>query len=163
MSEPATRSGVGLIVGSLALALTLTILPMPYWAAELRPQWVALTLIYWALNQPERVGVFWGFCIGLLLDVISGSVLGQNALALSAVTYLAIELHQRIRIFPLWQQSLSVWVLLLVERLLTVWILGATGAPTPTLWYWVPTFFGLLLWPWLSLVLRDLGGRPTEP
>jgi len=90
---------------------------------------------------------------------VSGTVLGQNALALSVVVYLAIQLHQRIRIFPLWQQAVSVWVLLLVERLLTVWILGATGAPTPTLWYWVPTFFGMVLWPWLSLLLRDLGAR----
>lgn len=151
------RRGYGLVLASLAIALTLTILPMPHWAAELRPQWAALTLIYWSLTRPERVGVFWAFGTGLLLDVVSGTVLGQNALALSVVAYLAIELHQRIRIFPLWQQAVSVWLLLLVERLLTVWILGATGAPTPTLWYWLPTFFGMLLWPWLSLVLRDLG------
>jgi len=160
VKEALQHPGLGLVIASLGIALTLTVLPMPHWAAELRPQWVALTLIYWSLTQPERIGVFWAFGTGLLLDVISGTVLGQNAFTLSAVAYLAIELHQRIRIFPLWQQALSVWVLLLVERLLTVWVLGATGAPTPTLWYWMPTFFGLLLWPWLSLVLRDLGGRP---
>jgi rod shape-determining protein MreD len=150
-----------LVAASLAVALILTVLPMPHWAAELRPQWVALTLIFWCLSRPERVGVFWAFGTGVLVDVVSGTVLGQNALALSVVAYLAIELHQRIRIFPLWQQAVSVWVLLLVERLLTVWILGATGAPTPTLWYWVPTFLGLLLWPWLAVVLRDLGARLT--
>ncbi len=153
------RSVYGLVIVSLVVALVLTVLPMPHWAAELRPQWVALTLIYWAMAAPDRVGVFWGFGTGLLLDVISGSVLGQGALTLSVVTYLAVELHQRIRIFPLWQQAVSVWVLLLVERMLTLWILGATGAPTPTLLYWVPTFFGMLLWPWLSVVLRDLNAR----
>jgi rod shape-determining protein MreD len=161
MTGPSPRLGYGLVLASLVIGLILTILPMPHWAAELRPQWVAMTLIFWSLTQPERVGVFWAFGTGVLLDVVSGTVLGQNALALSVVVYLAIELHQRIRIFPLWQQAVSVWVLLLVERLLTVWILGATGAPTPTLWYWVPTFFGLFLWPWLSSLLRDLGA-PVE-
>jgi rod shape-determining protein MreD len=143
------------------MAMVLTILPMPHWAAELRPQWAVLTLVYWSLVQPQHFGVFWAFGTGVLLDVVSGTVLGQNALSLSVVAYLVVELHQRIRIFPLWQQAVSVWVLLLVERLLTVWILGATGVPTPTLWYWVPTFFGMLLWPWLSLVLRDIDGRHT--
>jgi len=159
VTESTPRLGYGLVVASLIITLILTVLPMPHWAAELRPQWVALTLIFWSLTQPERVGIFWAFGTGVLLDVVSGTVLGQNALALSVVVYLAIQLHQRIRIFPLWQQAVSVWVLLLVERLLTVWILGATGAPTPTLWYWVPTFFGMVLWPWLSLLLRDLGAR----
>jgi rod shape-determining protein MreD len=151
--------GYGPVAASLTVALVLTLLPMPHWAGEFRPQWVALTLIFWALTVPDRVGVFWAFGAGLLLDVVSGSVLGQNALALSVVVYLALELHQRIRIYPMWQQAISVWVLLLVERLLTVWVLGATGAPTPTLWYWVSTFLGMLLWPWLSALLRDFSGR----
>jgi len=161
MSDAWAPPRFGLVLASLVMALVLTVLPMPYWAAELRPQWVAMTLIFWSLTQPERIGVFWAFGTGVLVDVISGTVLGQNALALSVVVYLAIELHRRIRIFPLWQQAVSVWVLLLVERLLTVWTLGATGAPTPTLWYWVPTFLGLALWPWLSSLLRDLGA-PAE-
>jgi rod shape-determining protein MreD len=159
VSASGAHQGYGLVVASIAVSLILTILPMPAWAAELRPQWLALTVIYWSLAQPERVGVFWAFGTGLLLDVVSGTVLGQNALSLSVVAYLAVELHQRIRIFPIWQQAVSVWMLLLVERLLTVWVLGATGAPTPTLWYWVPSFVGMLLWPWLSAVLSDLDGR----
>jgi rod shape-determining protein MreD len=159
MTVPQIHHGSGLVVGSLTVALVLTLLPMPHWAGELRPQWVALTIVYWCLMVPDRVGVFWAFGAGLLLDVISGNVLGQNALALSVVAYLALKLHQRIRIYPLWQQAISVWFLLLAERLLTVWVLGATGAPTPTLRYWVPTFFGILLWPWLSVILRDLSGR----
>jgi rod shape-determining protein MreD len=159
MTVSQTQQGYGLVVASLTVALVLTLLPMPHWAGELRPQWVALTIVYWCLTVPDRVGVFWAFGAGLLLDVISGNVLGQNALSLSVVAWLALELHQRIRLYPLWQQAISVWLLLLAERLLTVWVLGATGAPTPTLRYWVPTFLGMLLWPWLSVILRDLSGR----
>jgi rod shape-determining protein MreD len=150
---------ISVIVATLALALLLTILPVPDWAEGLRPQWVALALIYWCLALPNRVGVFWGWLTGLFLDGASGTLLGQHALSLSVVAYLAVELHQRIRIFPLWQQALSVWVLLLVERLLSLWVIGATGQPTPTLWYWAPTFVGMLLWPSIFIVLRDIRRR----
>jgi len=86
-------------------------------------------------------------------------VLGQHALSLSLTVYLVIELHARIRSFPLPQQAVSVWILLLVERLVSLWVRGATGQPTPTLWYWMPTLVGMLLWPWLSILLRDLRQR----
>ena len=158
MSETVTR-GVWAVILSLAAALFLSILPMPSFAEELRPEWVTLTLIFWTLTLPDRVGVFWAFCVGLVLDVATGTLLGQHALGLSVVVYLALTLQQRVQIYPLWQQTLFVWVLLLVERLLSLWVLGATGQPTPTLIYWATTFLGLILWPWLSVVLSDLARR----
>jgi len=154
-----TRQNTSVIVASLAVAVFLTIIPMPDWGQDFRPQWVAMTLIYWSLALPERVGVFWAWGTGLFLDVAVGTVLGQHALSLSVMVWLAVELHQRIRVFPLPQQSVSVWVLLLVERLLALWVIGATGQPTPSLWYWVPTFVGLLLWPWMFILLRELRRR----
>ena len=158
MSETA-RNGTQAILISLVVAMFLTILPWPTWAEEFRPQWLAMTLIYWSLALPNRVGVFWGWVVGLVLDVVSGTVLGQHALSLSVTAYLAVELHPRIRVFPLLQQAVSVWVLLLVERLLSLWVMGAAGQPTPTLWYWMPTFVGMLLWPWVFILLRDVRRR----
>lgn len=151
----ATRDRL-LIAATLAGAMTLTILPLPNWADAYRPQWVALVLIFWCLTRPRQVGVFWAFGIGLLQDVVSGAVLGENALTLAVVAFLAIELHPRILPFPPWQQTLSVWLLLVVERLLSLWILGATGQPTPTLSYWLPTFVSAMLWPALSALLRKI-------
>lgn len=151
------QSRMVLFVGlTLIGALTLSVLPMPIWADSFRPQWVALVLIYWCLALPTRVGVFTGFCFGMAQDVVSGALLGAHAFSLSVVAFLTEELHQRIRAFPLWQQAVAVWLLLLVERLLSLWVHGAIGQPTPTLAYWLPTFVGLLLWPWLSLLLDRL-------
>jgi rod shape-determining protein MreD len=158
MTEPASRR-TWVIVTSLSVALFLSILPMPEWGEELRPQWVTMVLVYWNLAVPNRIGVFWGWMAGLVLDVTTGTVLGQHALSLSVTAWLAVELHKRIRVFPLIQQALSVWILLLVERLLSMWVMGATGQPTPSLWYWLPTFVGMLLWPWVFIVLRDLRRR----
>jgi rod shape-determining protein MreD len=142
----------------LTAALVLSILPLPFWASVYRPQWVALLLIFWSLTRPRQVGVFWAFGTGLVLDVVSGSVLGAHALSLSVVAFLALELSARIVAFPHWQQAVSVWLLLVVERLLSLWIMAATGHPTPTLGYWLPTLVGALLWPLLSTLLRRLTG-----
>lgn len=141
---------------TLVGALTLMILPLPNWAEFYRPQWLTLILIYWCLVWPNRIGVFTGFAVGLTHDVISGGLLGAHALSLSVVAYLAEELHRRIRAFPVWQQAFVVWLLLLVERLLSLWALGAIGHPTPTLLYWVPSLVGLVLWPWLWAFLNRL-------
>jgi rod shape-determining protein MreD len=152
------RNGV-IIALAFVLALGLTVMPLPVWAQDFRPQWVTLVLIYWCLALPQRVGIGTAWSVGLLQDVLTGTLLGQHALSLTITAFLTMHLHQRIRIFPLLQQSLSVLVLLLVERLLSLWVIGATGQPTPTLWYWMPVFIGTLLWPWVFIILRNLRRR----
>ncbi len=152
------QNGVVILILFL-IALVLTVIPLPDWMRDFRPQWVALTLIYWCMALPQRVGVGTAWTLGIFEDVLTGTLLGQHALGLSVTAFLALRLHQRIRVFPLWQQSLSVFVLLLVEHLLSLWVIGATGQPTPSLWYWMPTVVGMFLWPWLYIVLRDVRRR----
>ncbi|MBP9604014.1 MAG: rod shape-determining protein MreD [Chromatiaceae bacterium] len=143
-----------LLIPSLGVALLLILLPLPEWATELRPPWVALTLLYWILAAPERVGVFWGWAMGLLLDVGIGTVLGQHALSLAVMAWMMVSLHRRLRLYPPVQQALVVWLLLLAERLVSLWVMGALGQPTPGLPYWLSTLTGLLIWPWIPLLTR---------
>ncbi len=143
-----------LLVPSLGVALLLTLLPLPEWASELRPPWVALTLLYWILAAPERVGVFWGWAMGLLLDVSIGTILGQHALSLAVMAWLMVSLQRRLRLYPPVQQAMVVWLLLLAERLVSLWVMGALGQPTPGLPYWLSTLTGLLIWPWIALLSR---------
>ena len=150
------RSGTTVIIISFCVALLLAILPLPDWAQMLRPQWYTLVLIYWTMALPQRVGVGVGWLVGIVVDVLSGTLLGQHALSLALIAYITFEMHLRIRLFPLWQQSLTILVLLLLEKLLSLWVMGAVGQPTPPLSYWVPPLIGMLLWPWIYIVLRDL-------
>ena len=80
MSEAGRRGGV-VIALSFIIALGLAKLPMPDWAELWRPSWVALVLIYWCIAVPERTGVIAGWVVGLLVDVMSGTLLGQHGLA----------------------------------------------------------------------------------
>jgi rod shape-determining protein MreD len=153
------RRGGLVILATFCVALMATILPLPEWAQPLRPQWVTLTLIYWVLALPHRVGVGTGFLLGIALDVLTGTLLGQHALGLSLVAYATVKLHQRTRLFPLWQQSLVVLALLVTEHLIQLWIMGATLEQPPGLDYWAAPPLGALLWPWLFIILRDVRRR----
>jgi len=145
-----------IIILSFATAMLLTIIPLPENLRILRPDWVGLTLIFWCLVLPYRVSVGSGFLAGLLLDVLSGTLLGEHALSLSLIAYLCVRLHQRIRVYPMWQQALTVMVLLILHQLLTLWIDGIIGRPSPPFSYWLPSLLGAVLWPFIFHLLTSL-------
>ena len=151
--------GLGIIVITLVVSLVLSILPMPESLQLFRPQWTALVLIYWCMALPARVGVGVSFFVGLLLDILTGTLLGQHALGLSVIGFITIKSYQRVRVFPLWQQSLFVVSLLLLERLLFFWVDGTIGRPAKSPESWIAPFLGGLIWPWLFIVMRDLRRR----
>jgi rod shape-determining protein MreD len=156
MSGVQHHHGGPTIVLSFIIALVLHMVVLPEWLAPLRPDWVALVLIYWCIALPDRVGVTVGWVSGLMLDVANGALLGQNALTLAIVAYLALRLHQRIRLFPLWQQSVSILLLVLLHLMLVLWIKGTIGQSTETWAYWLPAISSMLLWTPVFLTLRQL-------
>lgn len=153
------RQGGGAILASFLVAFMLTLLPLPEWARPFRPEWTALVLIYWCLALPHRVGIGTAWMMGLLLDTMTGTLLGQHALALSMVAYLTLLLHQRIRVFPVRQQAFTVLVLLLLYQLLLLWVMGITAHPPTTWTYWGASLIGTLLWPWVFILLREVRRR----
>jgi rod shape-determining protein MreD len=154
------RHGGGwIIIASFVVALALTILPLPNWLGMIRPEWVALVLIYWCMALPGRVGVGFAWTIGLLLDVLRAGLLGQHALSLAIVAYITLQFYQRIRVFPLWQQAISVLILILLHLLLQLWIKGISGNPPPALAFLLPALSSMLLWPLMFLGLRRLRRR----
>lgn len=148
------HQGGWIIVMSFAMALLLTMLPLPSWAQAFRPEWVTLVLIYWCMALPGRVSIGWGWTAGLMLDVTLGNLLGLHALAMTIVAFLTIKLYQRIRVYPLGQQAFAILVLVAMSQLLILWILGIIGA-TPGSWtYWLPSISSAIIWPWLFVVMR---------
>lgn len=156
MNTLAQRHGGGIILLTVIAAFMLTTLPLPESLRALRPDWVLLVLIYWSMALPHRVGVGYAWLAGLCNDALTGLLLGQHALAYCIVIYLTLKLHQRLRLYPLWQQALSVLVLLGLGQLLLLWINGMVGRPVHAWTYWLPSLLGGLLWPFLFLFLRGL-------
>ncbi len=150
------RSDLRIAVITIIAAFALAILPMPDWALKLRPDWVTLALIYWAMALPSRIGVTTAWFAGLMLDVAHGAILGQHAVGLVLVVYIVLLQHQRMRVASLLQQALVVLALLLLKQLLVLWVNGITGHDTGGWLVFAPSLIGALLWPWVYIVLRDL-------
>lgn len=154
-----TRAGYTAIILSFVVALMLTALPMPAWAALWRPAWVALVLVYWCMAAPRYTGIVMGWVLGLFLDVLAGTLLGQHALALAVVAFVVHRFHRQVRVLPLWQQGVGVFGLVFLYQVLILWITGIRGIPVLASAYWSSPLVSMLLWPWVFIVLRDVRRR----
>jgi rod shape-determining protein MreD len=148
-------SGGWLIALTVVAAAILALVPMPAWLELWRPEWVALVLIYWVIALPHKVGLVWAWCAGFFIDVLEGSLLGLNALALTVISYAALSLYQRMRMFTPLQQSTTILILVGVQQLLVFWVLTATGQNTAQdLVFMYPALSSALIWPVLFPLLR---------
>ncbi len=159
MVTPMTHQSRWVITSTFVFALLLTALPMPESTAIWRPAWVALVLVYWCMAAPERVGVVVGWTAGLFLDVMTGTLLGQHALGLSVVAYVAHRTHRRVRVLPLWRQGITIFALVFLYQALVLWSNGIRGIPVTAPAYWTSPLVSTLLWPWIFVVLRVIRRR----
>ena len=151
------------IIGTLIAAALLNMMPWSGWAAWLRPDFVALLVLYWVIEQPRRVGFLAAFTLGLLMDVAEGALLGQHALAYTMLAYAAIALNRRIRMFSLTSQVVHVIPLLIVNDLIVLGVRMLAGAEFPGYRYFLGSFVAGALWPFVSIMLK-LPQRPrTDP
>lgn len=141
------RENLLVILLTSMVGLVLNILPLPGWLPIIRPGFLVLTVLYWSTMSPFVAGAALGFFGGLALDVFQGSLLGEHALALSFVTYLALRFNLLMRAKPIFEQSLYVLVALIAYELL-LWVIdGWTGRSLSSPLRWVHTLIGALIWP----------------
>lgn len=154
-----SRGGIGRVLVTALLALILTVVPLPNAVNWLRPDWLLIMVIYWSLISPRIAGLMFAWLCGLLIDVTTGTVLGEHALAFLVVGYLTHRLQLQMRIFPVWQQAFSVLILLALYQFLLFWIDGITGQAVTTWQRWMPAVIGAALWPIVIAVMDTLNRR----
>ena len=162
MSIRATRGSYRLFLASVAVALLLTLLPVPTWLAVMKPMSLALVLAYFALEAPEVAGLGHAFVLGLVADVFYGGLLGEHALRMVILVYLTLRFRHRLRFFPVWQQAGAIFALLLNDRVLDLWIRLMSGSSWPPLLFWLTPIVGMTVWPWLFLLLDGLRLRRRQ-
>ena len=148
------------IVFSLLIALTLNFIPSSGWLWI--PDWIALTLIFWSIREPRRVGMGTGFILGLAMDVADASLMGQHALAYVLAAYFASSLSRRILWFPLAQQALHVLPLLLMVQVVQFAVRAMPGIELPGPSYFLGPLIGAALWSPLTLLLLLPQHQPVE-
>ncbi|MGC3982488.1 MAG: rod shape-determining protein MreD [Steroidobacteraceae bacterium] len=147
------RVGVMRVLLTSAVALLLTIVPLPAIINMGRPDWLILLVIYWSLNAPMLAGLTYAWICGLILDALIGNLIGQHALAFVLVATAAQHFQLRIRVFPVPHQAVVVLLLLALYHFLLFWIDGIVGTAVASWLRWLPAVVGALLWPLLVAVL----------
>lgn len=151
-----------LVYGSFALALVFAILPLPEMINAARPYLLALLVVYWIMEAPTKVGMGTAFIVGLLGDLMSASLLGEQAMRLVVIAFLVQRFRARLRFFPLWQQAGAIGLLLLNDRVIAALLHWVIGAPQPDWTAWLAPLLGTVLWPWLYVLLDMARLRARE-
>lgn len=149
-------------LGSLVVGLLLLVLPLPTALEMARPHLLALVLAYWALEAPGRWGIVGAWCAGLLADVLTGSLLGEQALRMAVLVLLVQRFRAQLRFFPAWQQAAAVGLLLINDLVLMLVLRGVAGIGMPSPGVLLAPLLGTLAWPWVFLALDALRLRHRE-
>ena len=147
---------IGLTIFSSCL---LTILPWPHPWGWYQPAWVFIVLLFWMIYLPDRVGVGVAFFVGLLLDLLTGTLLGQHSFAFSFIAYLCIRFGTQIRGFALWSQLIVVLVATLIYLGSQYWLMAIVWQPYDVSKYGWVIVTTLFLWPWARFLLKDFQRR----
>lgn len=154
----------GYIALTLAIALTINFLPLQEGILIFRPDFVALTIIYWGLNHAYKMEMSIAFAMGLMMDVGNTGILGQHALAYCIVVYLILIFGRRLRIFSLMQQAPQIGLILLVMQIVIILVaILLDGSHLPGWQYLLAPVMGAVLWVPISFVLNAPLRQKSDP
>ena len=146
---------------SLLLALLLN--AMPLGRVPWMPDFLALVLVFWNVHQPLRIGIGTAFVFGLGMDVHQSALLGQHALAYTALGYFATLIQRRILWFSALSQALHVLPLFALAHAAELALRMLAGGIFPG---WITVLAPLLetvLWPLVSILLLLPQRRAPDP
>ena len=147
---------------SMFAALMLNWLPWNGIWLALRPDFVALVLLYWCTHKPHRIGIGIAWILGILADVGDSSLFGQHALSYSVLAFGGILLHRRIQMFDVREQPLQVFPLFVVSYTVFAsvhWMMRSSNS-----WeFFLGTLTSALLWLPMSMMLQSMRRSRSDP
>ena len=149
------------IWGSLLLALIANMLPLG--RTPWMPDIVALVLVFWSVHQPQRVGIGVAFFFGLVMDVHQAALLGQHALAYTALSFFAITIHRRLLWFSVPSQAVQVLPLFAAAHAIELALRLAAGGIFPGFHILLAPLVESVLWPVISVILLAPQRRAPDP
>ncbi|MGC8697946.1 MAG: rod shape-determining protein MreD [Halothiobacillus sp.] len=137
------------IISTSFVALVFTLFPSNEWYQNYAPQWLLLTVLYWCIQEPHRVGLIYAWFLGLVLDVGTVGLLGANALLFTLSAALVLGLRQMLHVTGPIQQALFIAGLSIVYLLLSLWMQGGITDGMTVLSYLARAFSNLIAWPFM--------------
>ena len=146
---------------SMLLALLVNMLPLG--RTPWLPDMLAVVLVFWSVHQPQRIGIGAAFVFGLVMDVHQTALLGQHALAYTALSYLAITIHRRLLWFSVPSQAVQVLPLFAAAHAIELALRMLSGGVFPGVYLLLAPVIESLLWPVVSVLLLAPQRRAPNP
>ena len=147
---------------SLLVALFLQLVALPDSVAAARPLWLPLVLVYWALAEPRIPSLIAAFLLGLALDVLYNTILGQHAAGFVLLVYFMARLRGVFVLFPLWQSTVALipaWA----GYCLLMTLIDDMSRHRADLWLrWLPALSTTLFWPLVHTVMDGAVRRHSQ-
>ena len=140
----------------LVASLVLTIFPLPDVILDFRPPWVLLVVLYLQFFLPYYCNVVLLFLLGLCLDVLLYTVIGEHAFALLLTVWLASGKARRFHFFSMGKQMGLVALFCLIYQFLLFIVDAFLGHKIHVSMVVVGAFLSLLLWPWVRVLLDGI-------
>ena len=131
----------------ILLSIVLTIIPLPDLINSFRLPWLMMTVIYFSIFNVSLIGVLSSWLAGLILDLMAGGLMGENAMILSVISYLSYRFRFQIRVYPIWQIMVVVLLFLSLGELLSLWIQGVSGTMNISVIVWINISIAVIIWP----------------
>jgi rod shape-determining protein MreD len=127
------------------------------------PDLVAVSIFFWGIHQPRRVGMAIAFFLGLWMDVQQSSLMGQHALSYVILSYCAIIMHRRLHWFTIKDQMVQIIPFFILSDA-TSWIIRlSTGDDFPGWTMLLAPLFETLMWPAAHFILLAPQRRAHNP
>jgi rod shape-determining protein MreD len=144
---------------SLILAFVFLLLPWSGFALKIRPDFVLLVIIFWLIRAPNLCNVGTAWFLGLFVDLATGGIFGQYALAYTITAFFAITYQRRLVLFNHTQQLFYVFLLLMISQIVLLILKTFSGADSLGWGYFLPSLSGILLWRFAVILGLNTGGR----
>jgi rod shape-determining protein MreD len=144
---------------SLFLALLCLLLPWSGIALTVRPDFLLLVIIFWIIRAPNLCNIGTAWMVGLVVDLATGGVFGQYALAYTIAAFFAAIYQRRLVLFNSTQQIFYVFLLLITSQVVLLILKTFSGAQWLGWSYFIPSISGVLIWIIAVALGLNTGGR----
>jgi len=142
------------VVITVFFGMMLTILPLPHGLTWFYPSWVWMILIFWLAFFPNYINLFACWVVGFLMDLLTGTLIGQTAFIFVSTAYIILRFFDRFAYFVIWRQSLLILLLITINMFFIYCINALTGEMSFRFAYLSPILLNTLLWPVIFFCLK---------
>ena len=155
-------ANLAMVYLSLLLAVLCQLFPWVGQGVIFRPDFMLVVMLYWLLRAPDLCNVGTAWFVGLLVDLATGSLLGQHALTFTMTAFIGLSYQRRLVLFNAWQLTAYVLALLVFERVAILLLKLFAGNDSPGWHYFWPIVTSMLLWQCMIFIFGSITRPKTK-